>query len=103
MYGGYYSPQQPMFGNKGIGCLECFISIYGHVRKYTWTVLSTTVNSGANTITVKDQVDWNVGEQIVIASTDFDHYQSEQRTIKNISGNTITLDQPLTYLHYSAI
>lgn len=21
MYGGYYAPQQPIFGNKGIGCL----------------------------------------------------------------------------------
>lgn len=29
MYGDYYGPQQPMFGNKGIGCMECFISIYG--------------------------------------------------------------------------
>lgn len=83
--------------------MECYLSIYGQVRKYTWTVLSTTANSGASTITVQDQVDWNVGEQIAIASTDFDHYQSEQRTIKSITGNTITLDQPLTYLHYSAI
>lgn len=62
MYGGYYSAQQPMFGNKGIGCLECSISMYGQPRKYTWTVLSATANINATTITVKDDVDWKVGE-----------------------------------------
>jgi hypothetical protein len=61
MYGGYYSAQQPMFGNKGIGCLECFISMYGQVRQYTWTLLSATANIGDIDIIVKDSVDWNVG------------------------------------------
>jgi cell migration-inducing and hyaluronan-binding protein len=62
MYGSYYGAQQPMFGNKGIGCLECYISMYGKPRQYTWTVLSATANIGATTITVKDSVDWKVGE-----------------------------------------
>jgi len=103
MYGGYYSAQQPMFGNKGIGCLECFISMYGQVREYTWTVLSATAHAGDSVIKVKGNVDWNVGEEIVIASTDFDHYQAEQRTITAISGNSITLNASLVYMHYSGI
>jgi hypothetical protein len=103
MYGNYYSPQQPLFGAKGIGCLECFISMYGKPRQYTWTVLSVTANIGDTNITVKDNVDWNVGEQIVIASTDFDHHQSEQRTIVSINGTTIFLNATLLYMHYSAI
>ena len=29
MYGGYYGAQLPIFGNKVIGCLECFLSMHG--------------------------------------------------------------------------
>lgn len=61
MYGGYYSAQMPMFGNKCIACMECFISIHGKVRPYTWTMLDTTININSNTLTVQDPVDWQVG------------------------------------------
>lgn len=73
MYGGYYGKQQPMFGNKGIGCLECKFSMYGTPRIKTWTLLSGTVAAGTDTLTVTDNVDWQVGEEIVVASTGFDH------------------------------
>ena len=39
--------------------------------------------------------DWKKGEQIVVASTDFDPHQAEGRTIAGISGKVITLDQKL--------
>lgn len=61
LYGGYYTPQQPMFGNKGIGCMECFISIHGEVRSHTWTMLDTSITVGSNSLTVQDSVDWRVG------------------------------------------
>lgn len=62
MHGGYYGPQAPMFGNKGIGCLECFFSMHGQVRSVTWTSLSITATAGSNSIMVQDTVDWRVGE-----------------------------------------
>ena len=71
MYGGYYGKQQPLFGNKGIGCKNCKFSMYGNPRVKTWSSLSATVNVGANQLTVQDTVDWQVGEEIVIASTSF--------------------------------
>ena len=40
---------------------------------------------------------------IVLASTDFDPHQAERRTIAGISGNTITLDSKLDYMHYGKI
>ncbi len=76
MYGNYYSPQQPMFGNKGIGCLECKFSMIGKKRSPTWTVLNRTVNPDENIITVKEPVDWKVGESIVIASTSYNHNEA---------------------------
>ena len=62
MYGDYYGKQQPMFGNKGIGCFNCKFSIYGKPRAMTWTTISATINPGDTTLTLTDTVDWQVGE-----------------------------------------
>ena len=62
-----------MFGNKGIGCLECKFSIYGIPRYPVWTDLSSTIEPGGSIIEVSQVVDWKIGEEIVIASTSFLH------------------------------
>jgi hypothetical protein len=62
MYGSYYGKQQPMFGNKGIGCMECKFSMYGTPRIKTWTLLASTINPGTSTVTVEEDVDWQIGE-----------------------------------------
>ena len=51
-----------------------------------------------------DAVDWNINDEIAIASTDFDHNNSESRRIKKISADfkTIVLDAPLINKHYAA-
>ena len=58
LYGDYYGKQLPMFGNKGIGCLNCKFSMYGQPRTPTWTTLASTVNPGDNQLTVSQSVDW---------------------------------------------
>lgn len=49
--------------------------------------------------------DWAVGEEIVIASTDFSHGHAERRIIKTITKGTstvtITFDTPLLVRHVS--
>ena len=62
MHGGYYGKQQPMFGNKGIGCKDCKFSMHGAPRTKTWSSLSATVSPNATQLTVVDSVDWQVGE-----------------------------------------
>lgn len=101
--GGYYTPQQPMFGNKGIGCMECFLSLHGKPKQYTWTMLSNSITVGASSLTVQDPVDWQVGETIVVASTSFDHYEAERRKITAITGNTITVDAPFKNFHFAGV
>ncbi len=103
MYGSYYGKQQPMFGNKGIGCMECKFSMHGTPRVKTWTMITSTINIGDATFSVIDTVDWKVGEQIVVASTDFDHNQAEQRTIVSITGTTITVNEPFNYKHFGGV
>jgi len=52
LYGGYYGKQMPMFGNKGIGCMDCKLSMYGIPRTPTWTTISATINPGVSQFTV---------------------------------------------------
>src|SRR6202451_2155971 len=50
-------------------------------EKITWTKLAKTAEAGSNTIQVLTPGDWKKGETIVLASTDFDPHQAEERTI----------------------
>lgn len=110
VYGEKFSPPLPTFGNKVIALMEGILDIHGKPRSHTWTVLDTTAAQSATSIAVRGQVDWQVGEQIVIASTDHDHYQSESRTIANVVQDsptvgvtTITFVEPLKYKHYAGV
>ena len=48
-------------------------------------------------------MDWQIGEQIVVASTSFNHKEAEQKTITAVSGKTITVDSPFVYQHYAGV
>lgn len=63
----------PSMGNKVLGCHQCTLDIHGKVRTPTWTLLSSTVEVGATSITVDDPVDWVAGESIVITSSETEH------------------------------
>jgi cell migration-inducing and hyaluronan-binding protein len=72
-------------------------------RTHTWTKLARTAAAGSNSIQVMDAAGWRVGDEIVLASTDFDPRQAETRTISAIKGNLITLDRNLEYMHFGEI
>lgn len=73
--------------------------------KESWTQLSQTAQAGATVLQVAEATGWEVGDRIVIASTDFDLNQAEEFTITAVtgSGQTITLDAPLQFMHYGEI
>src|SRR5690606_25728576 len=89
-------------GDRGIMLSGGTLNLHGK-RTNTWTRLSRTADAGATSIEVLNAAQWQVGDEIVLASTDFDPHQAERRTISAISGNTITLDQPLEYMHFGKI
>lgn len=103
MSGSYYGAQQPMFGNKGIACLECKFSMIGQTRNKTWTTIAQTIAAGTNTLTLSEAVDWKVGEQIVVAATSFDHNEAEMVTITAVNGLVLTVNQSFVNSHYSGI
>lgn len=72
-------------------------------NRVAWTKLAATAPAGSTQIVLSSPVDWRVGERIVIASTALDPHQAETRTIRAISGNTLTLDRALDYGHFGQI
>jgi hypothetical protein len=89
-------------GDRGIMVSGGTLSLHGD-RTNTWTKLSATANAGATSIQVLNASGWRVGDEIVLASTDFDPKQAERRTITAISGNNVTLDKKLDYMHFGKI
>jgi cell migration-inducing and hyaluronan-binding protein len=89
-------------GDRGIMLLKGTLSLHGD-RTNTWTKLARTAKAGSARIDVLNASGWRKGDVIVLASTDYDPHQAERRTIVAVSGATITLDQPLKYMHFGEI
>src|SRR5689334_21125623 len=89
-------------GDRGIMLSGGTLNLHGD-RTNTWTKLSKTAEAGSNSIEVLNAAEWRVGDEIVLASTDYDPRQAETRVIAAINGNTITLDKKLDYMHFGKI
>ncbi|KAG2382836.1 hypothetical protein C9374_004803 [Naegleria lovaniensis] len=115
-------------GSKGIAFLTgSVVQIVSNVpgKSSTWTQLGQTAFKGSRNIILNYGVKWQVGNSIVIASTDYGEVldmrtdpppspdldwqtgvpfpdQSEKFTISAISadGKNITLDKPLAFIHW---
>jgi hypothetical protein len=88
--------------DRGIMLMGGTLNLHGD-RTHTWTKLASTANAGSTSIQVLNAAGWRVGDEIVLASTDFDPRQAERRTISAIRGNTITLDKSLAFMHFGKI
>lgn len=111
MHGDEFTPALPIYGNKVIAVRNGLLDMHGPARSHTWSELETTAPAGSTSITLVNvggtNMDWQVGEEIVIASTDFVGRHAEKRTIASISNvdsnPVITFDTPLTYKHYAGV
>ena len=77
--------EEPMknMGDRGIMIMGGTLNLHGD-RKNAWTKLSQTAEAGSTSIQVLDAAGWRAGDEIVLASTDFDPRQAERRTIASI-------------------
>jgi cell migration-inducing and hyaluronan-binding protein len=89
-------------GDRGILLMRSTLNLHGD-RTHTWTKLTRTAEAGGSEIEVLDASGWRAGDEIVLASTDFNPRQAERRRIASVSGNRLTLDQPLEYMHFGEI
>ncbi|HWK42061.1 MAG TPA: G8 domain-containing protein [Croceibacterium sp.] len=89
-------------GDRGIVLMRGKLNLHGD-REHTWTKLARTAEAGSREIEVLNAADWRTGDEIVLASTDFNPRQAERRQITKVSGNRLTLDKPLEYMHFGQI
>src|SRR6185312_2394065 len=88
--------------DRGIMVAGGTLNLHGD-RTNSWSKLAGTAKAGSTRIDVLNARGWRKGDVIVLASTDFDPHQAEKRTIAAVSGNVVTLDQPLKYMHFGKI
>lgn len=84
------------------------LELHGKNKK-SWTNLATTANAGTNVLTLKESVNWEVGDIIALTSTELARVVAgvgtweyvDEAEIQSISpdGKTITLVNPLQYKH----
>ncbi len=94
-----------MMGAKVVGSMNGgTLNLHGPDR-VDWTQLNATATKNAKSIKLKEPVDWLVGEEIVIASTDFDAHQAETRVITAVSADrlTVSFTQGLQWMHYGQL
>ncbi|KAK3107766.1 hypothetical protein FSP39_021797 [Pinctada imbricata] len=101
--GHHRTKELPIYGTKNLGIREGRLELHGKYVPVTWTRLASTAAAGSNTIVLQDEVTWEVGDHLAIATTNHRHSQieNEERVIASVAGDkkTITLTQPLTYEH----
>lgn len=71
-----------------------------------WARLADTAPAGAASITLDAAPapgSWSPGDEIAIASTDYDPYQTERVKIAAVSGSRVDLAAPLRFKHYGRV
>jgi hypothetical protein len=87
-------------GAKAIGVYGG-LDLHGIPRQPSWTQLSQTASAGSNQITLRQAVDWQINEEIVISTTSYSAFQTETFKITAVSSNkmTLTLNASLQFDH----
>ncbi|XP_062385127.1 fibrocystin-L-like [Sardina pilchardus] len=93
-------PNGPNQGSKVLGVFGT-LELYGKPHNVYHSKLASTAGAGTNTLTLRQAVDWQVGDEVVISTTSYDPWQTEKRTIAAISDDlmTLTLSEPLEHTH----
>jgi cell migration-inducing and hyaluronan-binding protein len=81
------------------------IEMHGRDTGRTWTRLAQTAPAGSTSLTLLDQVGWQAGDRIVLASSDLSVDHKERLTVTSVSadGKTLGVDHALKYAHASVV
>ncbi|GIV88227.1 MAG: hypothetical protein KatS3mg055_0745 [Chloroflexus sp.] len=83
-------------GTRGILLMGGSFEAYGVTPNHPWTVLNDHVAAGTRELIVRDTVDWQIGDHVVIAPTDFFGVaQTERLTVEAVDGTQVQLRTPL--------
>ncbi len=101
-------------GTRGILLMGGRLELYGASPNIAWTKLNANAALGATNLTLKDSVDWQAKDQIVVAPTDFFPHNSlnnpdpnfpatELKELAFASGTTLTLNTGLQKSRWGAL
>ena len=95
------SEEIPVYGAKMLACRECTLDLHGKPTLRSWTRLAATAPAGTTELRLLEPVDWDLGSQIVVASTSAEMEEAEVGTVAavGVGGLSVTLDTPLAYTH----
>ena len=80
------------------------LDIHGAPRLRSWTKLDVTANFGDTVIVMSEDIDWGVGDHLVVTSSEQDMNQNEEVVVAAVLGpRTLRLSAPLKYTHRSSI
>ena len=92
-------------GRKGIVSTSSGqLDIHGKLYQKTWTRLASSVQPLDDRIQVTDDINWEVGQQVVVVTSiwrEHEDNQNEVRTIAAIEGRKIQFTEPLQFFHYA--
>jgi hypothetical protein len=83
-------------GPKVIGVLGG-LDLHGLPRNVSWTRLGATALSNQNTIVLSKPVDWKVGDEIIVTTTDVSLSHTERHTIAGVGSNECSSLYPYCY------
>lgn len=68
-----------------------------------WAKLNATAEPGATRIIVERAVNWQFGDRIVLAPSEGEPGEAEERFVIAVNGNLVTLDRPLRHRHWGVL
>lgn len=82
------------------------IDVHGKQFHYTWTRLAVTIKPGDDKAYLLDDVNWEVGQQVVITTSVYQdeiNPQNEVMTIKGKTGKILQFTSPFQFGHYGGL
>ncbi|GHG01681.1 hypothetical protein GCM10017783_12410 [Deinococcus piscis] len=86
-------------GDRAIGVMDGVLELHGE-KRLPWTRLAATAQAGSTVLSLETAPDWQPGDVLTLASTDFNYQQTERAVVTQVSGTQVTLAEPLKYMHW---
>ena len=109
MFGHLRSLELPIYGTKTLAVRNGTLKIHGKPKTPVWTNLRETVKAGSDLIKLREQVNWEVGDLVSIATTGYKNSQQENEEARiseilesgELTGAVLKLDRVLKFEHLS--
>ena len=85
IHGHARKPELPVYGSKVLAVRDGTLELHGKPIPVTWSRLNKTAEIGDTEIVIEHEVNWEVGNEIVVATTGFGPIGSERVEITNVS------------------